>query len=124
MSSTDGEYTSPTGSSPDHLGADVLNQLDLVKSLINKEVWYNTRPITRSAARENSQVRQRVVFFENKSLKNLTRASADFLHNIPIYQPGPPKGKHTVSAPVTPALSDSAESLVSTQSLPAAMAQP
>ena len=121
MSSSDSEYTSPTGSSPDHLGADVLNQLDLVKSLINKEVWYNTRRVTRLAARENSQVQQRVAFFENKSLKNLTRASADFLHNIPIYQPGPPKGKHTVSAPVTPALSDSAESLVSTQSLPAAM---
>ena len=64
MSSSDSEYTSPTGSSPDHLGADVLNQLDLVKSLINKEVWYNTRPITRLAARENSVVQQRVSFLK------------------------------------------------------------
>ena len=124
MSSSNSEYSSPTGSatSDDHYGNVVLEQLEKVKSLINQEVLYNTRRVTRAVARDSSVVQQRVTFFENKSLKDLTRASADFLHNIPLYQPGPSKGKHTVSAPVTPALSDSSESLVSTRSMDPNMA--
>ena len=86
-SASGSEYNSPTGSvsSQDQFGSDVLNQLDLVKSLLNQEVWYANRRITRSVAKGNSVVQERVSFFENKSLNNLTTASADFLHNIPIY---------------------------------------
>ena len=62
MSSTGSEYNSPTGSgsSQDQFGTDVLNQLGLVKSLLNKDVWYANRRITRSAVKDNSSVQQRV----------------------------------------------------------------
>ena len=119
MSSSGSTYNSPTGSntSPDQLEANVLNNLVRVGSLINAELEFANRRITRSVCRENSLVQRHVSYFERKSLSNLTTASADFLQEIPLYQPGS-QGRNTLSAPVTPALSESSESLVSTQSLP------
>ena len=120
MSSDSDEYNSPTGSniSPDQVEANVLNTLGRVGSLINAEVEYFNRRITRSLCRENSLVQQHVSFFERKSLSNLTTASADDIIKLPLYQARQSQGRNPVSAPVTPARSDSSESLVSTQSLP------
>ena len=120
MSSDSDEYNSPTGSniSPDQVEVNVLNTLGRVGSLINAEVEYFNRRITRSVCRESSSVQQHVLFYERKSLSNLTTASADCIQELPLYQATTSKGRNTISAPVTPALSDSSESLVSTQSLP------
>ena len=119
MSSPDSEYNSPTGinASPDQVEANVLNGLVRVGSLINAELEFANRRVTRSVYRENSQVRQHVLFYERKSLSNLTTGSADCIHELPLYQAAA-EGRNSVSAPVTPALSVSSESLVSTHSLP------
>ena len=114
--SSDSEYNSPTGSntSPDQVELNVLDRLGRVGSLINAEVEYFNRRITRSVCRDNSVVQQHVLFYERKSLSNLATASAECIQELPLYQARASEGRNTVSAPVTPALSDSSESLVST----------
>ena len=120
MSSSDSEYNSPASqsTSPEQLESNVLDRLGRVGSLINAEVEYFNRRITRSVCRDNSLVQQHVLFYERKSLSNLATASAECIQELPLYQARASRGRNTVSAPVTPALSDSSESLVSTQSLP------
>ena len=121
--SSESEYNSPASqpTSSEQLESQIaaaLNSLERVGSLINAELEFADRRITGAVCRENSLVKQHVLFYERKSLSNLTTASADCIQELPLYQTTASEGRNTVSAPVTPALSESSESLVSTHSLP------
>ena len=120
--SSESEYNSPASrpTSPEQVESQIaaaLNSLERVRNLIDAEVEFVNRRITRSVCRQNSLIKQHVSFYERKSLSNLTTASADCISELPLYQARASQGREVVSAPASPALSESSDSRVSTQSL-------
>ena len=78
MSSSGSNYASPAISPEqvDAQAATVLNTIQRVRNLIDAEVEFVNRRITRSVSRQDAFVRNHVEFFERKSLSNITTSSA------------------------------------------------
>ena len=122
MSSSGSNYASPVSPaiSPEQVdvqAATVLSTIQRVRNLINAEVEFANRRITRSVSRQDALVRNHVEFFERKSLSNITTSSAYCISELPSYRQRETQGREIVSEPASPGHSESS-SQVSTEQIP------
>ena len=120
MSSSGSNYASPAISPEqvDAQAATVLNTIQRVRNLIDAEVDFVNRRITRSVSRQDAFVRSHVEFFERKSLSNITTSSAYCISELPSYQQRETQGREIASEPASPGHSESSSSQVSTEQIP------
>ena len=125
MSSSESNYDSPvspaiTPEQVDLQAATVLNTIQRVRNLIDAEVEFANRRITRSVCRQDTLVRNHVEFFERKSLSNITTSSTYCISELPSYQQTETQGREIASEPASPGLSDSSSSQGNTEPVPLA----
>ena len=124
MSSSESNYDSPVSPAirpeqVDTQAATVLSTIQRVRNLIEAEVNFANRRITRSVCRQDTLVRNHVEFFERKSLSNITTSSTHCISELPSYPQRETQGRVIASEPASPGLSDSS-SKVSTEQTPIA----